>query len=251
MLKKFALAVSSISSIFMVACSSDNVAGGTIDPNSIAEASSSSESVPDVNPIVTSSSAGEKNVGGSSSSEAIEDSVAKSSSSKESILSSSSVADKGSKDLSSSSIDDKDLVPDPIPVSSSSENIPMSSSNGGIVVANLKDFTLQCQADAVPLKVAYKNPVDAEYLEVTIRDNFRVPCDAAKRDAFVESVNGGTNSVSAFQNDTLVVRVSRNQSESYECSCVADVKFKMDIVYDRIGYTKFDDNETVQIVHQN
>ena len=251
MLKKFALAVSSISSIFMVACSSDNVAGGTIDPNSIAEASSSSESVPDVNPIVTSSSAGEKNVGGSSSSEAIEDSVAKSSSSKESVLSSSSVADKGSKDLSSSSIDDKDLVPDPIPVSSSSENIPMSSSNGGIVVANLKDFTLQCQADAVPLKVAYKNPVDAEYLEVTIRDNFRVPCDAAKRDAFVESVNGGTNSVSAFQNDTLVVRVSRNQSESYECSCVADVKFKMDIVYDRIGYTKFDDNETVQIVHQN
>ena len=253
MLKKFALAVSSISSIFMVACSSDNVAGGTIDPNSIAEASSSSESVPDVNPIVTSSSAGEKNVnvGWSSSSATSMDSVAKSSSSKESVLSSSSVADKGSKDLSSSSTDDKDLVPDPIPVSSSSENIPMSSSNGGIVVANLKDFTLQCQADAVPLKVAYKNPVDAEYLEVTIRDNFRVPCDAAKRDAFVESVNGGTNSVSAFQNDTLVVRVSRNQSESYECSCVADVKFKMDIVYDRIGYTKFDDNETVQIVHQN
>ena len=31
----------------MVACSSENVAGGTIDPNSIAEVSSSSESVPD------------------------------------------------------------------------------------------------------------------------------------------------------------------------------------------------------------
>ena len=43
MLKKFALVVSSISSIFMVACSSDTVAGGTIDPNSIAEVSSSSQ----------------------------------------------------------------------------------------------------------------------------------------------------------------------------------------------------------------
>ncbi|MBO7513466.1 MAG: hypothetical protein J6T54_10975, partial [Fibrobacter sp.] len=120
MLKKCTLAVSFISSIFMVACSSDNVAGGTIDPNSIAEVSSSSESVPDVNPIVTSSSAGEKNVGGSSSSEAIEDSVAKSSSSQKSVLSSSSSSQVGPKNMSSSSIEDKDLVPDPIPVSSSS-----------------------------------------------------------------------------------------------------------------------------------
>ena len=244
MLKKFALAISSISSIFMVACSSDNVAGGTIDPNSIAEVSSSSEIsssavAPDVNPVESSSSSNSADI------------VTESSSSQVPILSSSSTADKGSKDLSSSSIEDKDLVPDPLPVSSSSEDTPMSSSNGGIVVANLKDFTLQCLADAAPLKVAYKSPVDVEYLEVAIRDNFRVPCDAAKRDAFVESVNGGTNSVSAFQNDTLVVRVSRNRSEPYECSCVADVKFKMSIVYDRIGYTKFDDNETVQIVHQN
>ena len=47
MLKKFVFSVTAFSIAFMVACSDDSaggsLAGGTIDPNSIAEASSSSQ----------------------------------------------------------------------------------------------------------------------------------------------------------------------------------------------------------------
>lgn len=91
MLKKFAFVVTTLSFAFMAACTDDSVsgslAGGTIDPNTIAEGSSSS-CAPDELPIEMSSSFVD------------------------------------SKEVSSSSIEDKDILPDPIPESSSAERIP-------------------------------------------------------------------------------------------------------------------------------
>ena len=252
MLKKFALAVSSISSIFMVACSSDNVAGGTIDPNSIAEASSSSESVPDVNPIVTSSSAGEKNVnvGWSSSSGISMDSVAKSSSSQVSVLSSSSVADKGSKDLSSSSTDDKDLVPDPIPVSSSSveDEDRSSSSEYHNLLVQTENFSLQCKDDASDSdspSAKYYVYEDAEVFRFE-NVNFAVPCDAEQRANFLNSVNEGGANV-GLDGSTIYVNFMRSKGIEFGCSCVADAGFKLPQYYPGIEDAVFDQQEPLQL----
>lgn len=80
MLNKFSLAVGSLFSMFVLACSNENVAGGTIDPNSIAEKSSSSADI-DVNlssssdiedkPDLSSSSVGNKGIILSSSSKGV------------------------------------------------------------------------------------------------------------------------------------------------------------------------------------
>lgn len=114
MLKKFAFVVTTLSFAFMAACTDDSasgsLAGGTIDPNTIAEGSSSS-CAPDELPIGTSSS---NDV----------DTVAVSSSSVKIIVEESSSSFVGSKEVSSSSIEDKDILPDPIPESSSAERIP-------------------------------------------------------------------------------------------------------------------------------
>ena len=248
MLKKFALAVSSISSIFMVACSSDNVAGGTIDPNSIAEVSSSSESVPDVNPIVTSSSAGEKNVGGSSSS-------------KESVLSSSSVADKGSKDLSSSSIDDKDLVPDPIPVSSSSEEVDgrSSSSEYRNLRVHTEDFSLQCKdyslynKNDIPVVDPEIEPPSARFYmdgnsEVIQFENvqFDVPCDEEQRTSFLNDVNE-SGAIVGLDGSTLYAAFSRSKGLDYGCFCVADAGFKMDQFYPGLDSAVFDNQRAIPL----
>ncbi len=47
MLNKIAYALSPLFPIFMVACSGNDVAGGTIDPNTIAEKSSDSKEISD------------------------------------------------------------------------------------------------------------------------------------------------------------------------------------------------------------
>ena len=251
MLKKFALAVSSISSIFMVACSSDNVAGGTIDPNSIAEVSSSSESVPDVNPIVTSSSAGEKNVGGSSSSEAIEDSVAKSSSSQKSVLSSSSSSQVGPKNMSSSSIEDKDLVPDPIPVSSSSEYHNLR--------VHTEDFSLQCKdyslynKNDIPVVDPEIEPPSARFYmdgnsEVIQFENvqFDVPCDEEQRTSFLNDVNE-SGAIVGLDGNTLYAAFSRSKGLDYGCFCVVDAGFKMDQFYPGIDSAVFDNQRAIPL----
>lgn len=80
MLKKIALAISPVVAVIWTACSSNDVAGGTIDPNSIAEISSSSientdvvlssSSIENIDVVLTSSS---QNAGTLSSSSARED----------------------------------------------------------------------------------------------------------------------------------------------------------------------------------
>ena len=115
MLKKISLAVSSVAALFWVACSSNDVAGGTIDPNTLAENSSSSTEDPDV--VISSSS----QIAVSSSS----------SRNSETVSSSSAREDNNDPFVSSSSVQDSD--PDILPESSSSmndsKNVEVSSSS--------------------------------------------------------------------------------------------------------------------------
>ena len=128
MLKKIALAISPVVAVFWAACSSNDVAGGTIDPNSIAEISSSSIENTDV--VLSSSSqiivfiSSSQNAEPLSSSSAREDNNI-------SFVSSSSIQDSDPNLLpesSSSMNDSKNLeesssseYPDVLPESSSSE----------------------------------------------------------------------------------------------------------------------------------
>ena len=128
MLKKIALAISPVVAVIWTACSSNDVAGGTIDPNSIAEISSSSIENTDV--VLSSSSqtvvstSSSQNAGTLSSSSAREDNNI-------SFVSSSSIQDSDPNLLpesSSSMNDSKNLeesssseYPDVLPESSSSE----------------------------------------------------------------------------------------------------------------------------------
>lgn len=258
MLKKCTLAVSFIFSIFMAACSDDfasgSLAGGTIDPNSIAETSSSSEGGKDadVNPIVTSSSAGEKNVGGSSSSEAIEDSVAKSSSSEKSVsLSSSSSSWVGPKNVSSSSsYDDKGFVPDPLPESSSSavDEDRSSSSEYHNLLVHAENFSLQCRDDASDSDTPSANYYVYEDAEVVRFENikFALPCDAEQRADFLNSVNEAGANV-GLDGNVIYVNFIRSKGLDYACSCVADAGFKLPQYYPGIEYAVFDQQKPLQM----
>lgn len=131
MLKKIALAISPVVAVIWTACSSNDVAGGTIDPNSIAEISSSSientdvvlssSSIGNIDVVLTSSS---QNAGTLSSSSAREDnniSFVSSSSIQNSdpnLLPESSSSMNDSKNLEESSSSE---YPDVLPESSSSE----------------------------------------------------------------------------------------------------------------------------------
>lgn len=104
MLKKIALAISPVVAVIWTACSSNDVAGGTIDPNSIAEISSSSIENTDV--VLTSSS---QNAGTLSSSSAREDN--------------------NNSFVSSSSIGDFDIIPKSSSSMNDSKNLEESSSS--------------------------------------------------------------------------------------------------------------------------
>lgn len=239
MLKKCTLAVSFISSIFMVACSSDNVAGGTIDPNSIAETSSSSEGGKDadVKPIETSSSIAV-------------DTVAVSSSSEKDVVLSSSSSWVGPKNMSSSSIEDKDLVPDPIPVSSSSaeDEDRSSSSEYHNLRVHTEDFSLQCKEDASDSDTPSANYYVYEDAEVFRFENikFALPCDAEQRADFLNSVNEAGANV-GLDGNVIYVNFIRSKGLDYACSCVADAGFKLPQHYPGIEYAVFDQQKPLQM----
>ena len=250
MLKKCTLAVSFISSIFMVACSSDNVAGGTIDPNSIAETSSSSEGGKDadVKPIETSSSIAV-------------DTVAVSSSSEKSVSLSSSSSQVGPKNMSSSSIEDKDLVPDPIPVSSSSavDEDRSSSSEYHNLRVHTEDFSLQCRdyslynKNDIPVVDPEIEPPSARFYmegssEVIQFENvqFDVPCDEEQRTSFLNSVNE-SGAIVGLDGSTLYATFSRSKGLDYGCFCVADAGFKLPQHYPGIEYAVFDQQKPLQM----
>lgn len=240
MLKKCTLAVSFISSIFMVACSSDNVAGGTIDPNSIAETSSSSEGGKDadVKPIETSSSI-------------VVDTVAVSSSSEKSVSLSSSSSWVGPKNVSSSSSnDDKGFVPDPIPVSSSSavDEDRSSSSEYHNLLVHAENFSLQCRDDASDSDTPSANYYVYEDAEVVRFENikFALPCDAEQRADFLNSVNEAGANV-GLDGNVIYVNFIRSKGLDYACSCVADAGFKLPQHYPGIEYAVFDQQKPLQM----
>lgn len=240
MLKKCTLAVSFISSIFMVACSSDNVAGGTIDPNSIAETSSSSEGGKDadVKPIETSSSIAV-------------DTVAVSSSSEKSVSLSSSSSWVGPKNVSSSSSnDDKGFVPDPIPVSSSSavDEDRSSSSEYHNLLVHAENFSLQCRDDASDSDTPSANYYVYEDAEVVRFENikFALPCDAEQRADFLNSVNEAGANV-GLDGNVIYVNFIRSKGLDYACSCVADAGFKLPQHYPGIEYAVFDQQKPLQM----
>ena len=240
MLKKCTLAVSFISSIFMVACSSDNVAGGTIDPNSIAETSSSSEGGKDadVKPIETSSSIAV-------------DTVAVSSSSEKTVSLSSSSSWVGPKNVSSSSSnDDKGFVPDPIPVSSSSavDEDRSSSSEYHNLLVHAENFSLQCRDDASDSDTPSANYYVYEDAEVVRFENikFALPCDAEQRADFLNSVNEAGANV-GLDGNVIYVNFIRSKGLDYACSCVADAGFKLPQHYPGIEYAVFDQQKPLQM----
>ena len=261
MLKKFALVVSSISSIFMVACSSDTVAGGTIDPNSIAEISSSSEIsssavAPDVE-LSSSSVGGGKDVPPVelSSSSNIADIVIESSSSIEIIVveSSSSIVD--SKDVSSSSIEDKDLWPDPIPVSSSSESSDTINPNSPLVycLGEVYELDSSDQKKDFGFTPSAQKYVENDWVKVTLIDvALEVPCAASSRELFLKMLGNGSQIQVKLESDTLYVADSRsdekrNKRSTYGCVCAARIEFSLDKWYSDFDYTVFNRREAFPV----
>ena len=235
MLNKVIFSVSPIIALLWVACSSDNVAGGTIDPNTVAEKSSTSSeddvvlSSSSEYPVVTSDI--------SSSSSSKEVASLSSSSNKANVLSSSSNA----------------VV---TPTYSSSEQIEgASSSSDAIDVPDFptaRNFTIQCIEDVIYVDldvpqvasdvgspVAYKS-VEGDSVNLSLQNvYFDIPCDAEKQKVFMDEVNSD-NPVVGFESDTLYVNFSRSKGMVYDCSCAAKATFTLDKVYSEFNYTVFD-----------
>ena len=239
MLNKVIFSVSPIIALLWVACSSDNVAGGTIDPNTVAENSSTSS---------------EEDVVLSSSSETpvVTPDISSSSSSKE-VASLSSSSNKANV-LSSSS----NAVVTPT-YSSSEQSDAMSSSSEEVdvtVFPRARNFSIQCIEDVIYVDldvpqvasdvgspVAYKS-VEGDSVNVSLLGvYFDIPCDAEKQKEFMEEVNP----VVGFESDTLYVNFSRSKGRVYDCSCAAKATFTLDKAYSYFNYTVFDHKQPILV----
>lgn len=255
MLKNLSLIIGTLFSISMVACSDDNVAGGTIDPSTIAKISSSSDAVKVVSsssmsetengvvaPETESSSSGESNHSikpDVSSSSKKED--AKSSSSGRAVMESSSSLEDGRSDVL------------PIDESSSSER---DRSN---VILRPRNFSLECSVDVVkvdPDEPAVSSDVLAPYasksvaadsVNILISDYFNIPCGESEAEAFMERANTPEYTSLGLNYDTLYVKVIRSKGMSYDCSCVARVQFTLDAEYSDIKYTVLEQRNAIQL----
>ena len=229
MLNKVIFSVSPIIALLWVACSSDNVAGGTIDPNTVAENSSTSSeedvvlSSSSENPVVTPDN--------SSSSSSKEGASLSSSSVKANVLSSSSNTIV-TPTYSSDAID----VPD---------------------VTKARNFSIQCIEDVIYVDldvpqvasdvgspVAYKS-VEGDSVNVSLLGvYFDIPCDAEKQKEFMENV---PNPIIGFETDTLYVNFSRSKGMVYDCSCAAKATFSLDKAYSYFNYTVFDHKQPILV----
>ena len=240
MLKKFAFAASSLFAVYMMACSSDNVAGGgSIDPNTFASESSSSGEiktlpVSSAEDVVSSSGTSENNNG------------------LDVTISSSSRLDTP-KEESSSSLEDSGSDVLPIDASSSSEK---DRSN---VIVRPRNFSLECSVDVVnvdPDEPAVSSDVLAPYasksvaadsVNILISDYFNIPCGESEAEAFMERANTPEYTSLGLNYDTLYVKVIRSKGMSYDCSCVARVQFTLDAEYSDIKYTVFEQRNAIQL----
>ena len=215
MLKKIALAISPVVAVIWTACSSNDVAGGTIDPNSIAEISSSSIENTDV--VLSSSSI--ENI----------DVVLTSSSQNAGTLSSSSAReDNNISFVSSSSIQNSD--PNLLPASSSSmndsNNLEESSSSSEIEDRSrqlVTDVYIRCvllvesSGDDVdyPLPEAYRY-VGTERTGFTIKWLELTAGVAAKK--FEVGVSG----------DTVYVKATFDYTNAQRHRCLSQIDFAVD-----------------------
>ena len=243
MLNKVIFSVSPIIALLWVACSSDNVAGGTIDPNTVAQNSSTSSeedvvlSSSSENPVVTPDN--------SSSSSSKEVASLSSSSNKANVLSSSS----------------NTIV---TPTYSSSEQIEgASSSSDAIDVPDFpttaRNFSIQCIEDVIYVDldapqvasdvgspVAYKR-VEGDSVNVSLLGvYFDIPCAAEKQKEFMDEVNSD-NPIVNIETDTLYVNFSRSKGMVYDCSCAAKATFTLDKAYSYFNYTVFDHKQPILV----
>jgi hypothetical protein len=233
----------------VIACSgsgASDVAGGTIDPNTVAENNSSSDAadIESSNSADVVLSSSEKKVLSSSSSRDANDGshtikIESSSSGRSAIESSSSCEDCGN-------------GIDPIPVSSSSE-----LRDGDI--AHAGDFSIQCLADvinvdmAVPVVApdvagpeAFKH-VDGDSVKFVLQNvYFAIPCEEDARKQFLQGVNEIGPDIGK-DGDKLYVDFSRSKSWDYGCECVAKATFTLGNAYSGINYTVFDQKETLPV----
>ena len=234
MLKNLFLAIGALISISMVACSGDNVAGGTIDPNNQALASSTSEQ-PEPERWSSSSDDGNPNDIKQEGDE---------------LSSSSSKLEDRREGSSSSDSTQKDLNPF---VSSSSQR---GQTN---LIVRPRNFSLECSVDVVnvdPDEPAVSSDVLAPYasksvaadsVNILISDYFNIPCGESEAEAFMERANTPEYTSLGLNYDTLYVKVIRSKGMSYDCSCVARVQFTLDAEYSDIKYTVLEQRNAIQL----
>lgn len=254
MLKKFSIAIGSLFAVLVVACSSNeasDIAGGTIDPNTIAANSSSSIATDEssssllenTNSITVSSSSVdiETNTPNKNPDEGNHSIKIESSSSGRTVIeSSSSLEDSGSDVL-------------PIDASSSSEK---DRSN---VIVRPRNFSLECSVDVVnvdPDEPAVSSDVLAPYasksvaadsVNILISDYFNIPCGESEAEAFMERANTPEYTSLGLNYDTLYVKVIRSKGMSYDCSCVARVQFTLDADYSGLKYTVLEQRDAIPL----
>ena len=218
MLKKFPITVGALVSLIAVACSSNDasdIAGGTIDPSTLAANSSSSG---DIKTLPVSSA--------------------------EDVLSSSSGKDTNNnghtirQDESSSSDEGDNNGIDPIPVSSSSE-----IRDGGIARTN--DFFIQCVENVAPPEVF--RYVEGDSVKFILQNvYFDIPCDKDQREAYIEFLNTDRPFPIGREGDTLIVAPYHGDGV-YDCSCTAEATFTLNKAYTAINYTVFDRKEPLPV----
>ena len=259
MLKKFFIAVGALFAVLVVACSNggvEDVAGGTIDPSTIAlnscssgDAGALSSSLSETEngvsvsePSSSSSESDSKMVQDESSSSGNENNIKpifRSSSSERPVIESSS--DEG-----------ENKVVDPIPVSSSSE-----LRDGDI--AHASDFSIQCVENVIYVKLdtpaaasdvsgpkAFKH-VEGDSVKFVLQNvYFAIPCEEDAQKQFLQGVNEGHPVVSS-EGDTLYVAFSRSKGWDYGCGCAAKATFTLGKAYSGINYMAFDQKETLPV----
>lgn len=259
MLKKFVFSVTAFSIAFMAACSDDSaggsLAGGTIDPNSIAEASSSSN---DVDTIAVSSSSEDK---GNLPDVPLEESS--SSSEKRTdvqpfvpVGSSSSLNSEPNSSNDSKGSNGSDPQPEP-GSSASDSDVPLPEYHN--LRVHTEDFSLQCKdyslynKNDIPVVDPEIEPPSARFYmdgnsEVIQFENvqFDVPCDEEQLTSFLNSVNE-SGAIVGLDGSTLYATFSRSKGLDYGCFCVADAGFKMDQFYPGLDSAVFDNQRAIPL----
>lgn len=217
MLKNFSIAIGSLFAVFLIACSSDeasDIAGGTIDPNTIAANSSSSVDIRMDSPI-------EIPNGDNDSIRIV------SSSSERSVIESSSSCEDGG------------------------NGAAHSSAHAGDFSIQCVDDVIYVKLDSavapdVAGPEAFKH-IEGDSVKFVLQNvYFAIPCEEDARKQFLQGVNEGHPVVSS-EGDTLYVAFSRSKGWDYGCGCAAKAAFTLDKAYSGINYTVFDQKETLPV----